>query len=109
MKHTTPAGSVELYKEMAKCLEDTNAEILERIHGAIASAEFELDYGLLGLRDYIRAPFGRKPTGVEVYDALMKAAESGADEVVFSEHVLMGPDVKHVLSKKEIGLIVKWF
>lgn len=107
-ENMSTTSTIELYKSTAKFLEDLNGQLLGRVYEAIKKVEDEQDEYFNGLRDWLRAPFGLKPTGIEAIEHLQYLAGLDKETVSVYEHVLMGSSIEYKYPIETIRLIVKY-
>lgn len=100
--------TLELYKSTKKFLDDLNEALLTKVYSAIHKAENELNTHFYGLRDWLRAPFGSKITGIDAIETIKTLANSDKETVTFYEHVFMRPANKHTYMTSDIKIIAKY-
>lgn len=103
--------TIELYKSTQKFLEDLNQSILGQVYEAIHKAEeaLEAERGrFYAITEYLRAPFGRKPTGVEAVETILSKAQSESEYVEFREDVFMGASHYRKVLTAEVKVIAKY-
>ena len=85
--------TIELYKSTEKFLADLNDQLISNVYEAIKKASKELVVGthhFQAITEAMRAPFGFKPTGVQMIEDILNKAKSNEEYVEFREDVLMG-------------------
>lgn len=103
--------AIDLYKSSRKMLEDLNTSLISKVYEAIKKAEVELGVGFshfYGLKEYIRAPFGEKPSGVAIIENIIRKASSTEEKVFFIEHVFMGSSHSYEYQTSDIKVIAKY-
>lgn len=113
LKETTmnTKQSIELYKSTQKFLDDLNAQMRSAVYEAIDQAAKDLgkdSYYFHGLHEWMRAPFGHKPTGVEAIEAIKESLTTENAKMRFREDAFMGSSHYYDYPTEEIKVIAKY-
>ena len=103
--------TIELYKSTQQFLNDLNDQLIASVYGAIRKAEEELGVSrgrFRAIEEYMRAPFGYRPTGVQAVECILGKAESEEEYVEFREDVFMGTSHYRKVLTSEVKVIAKY-
>ena len=103
--------TIELYKSTQKFLTDLNNQLISNVYEAIRKASKDLGvdpHHFYAITEAMRAPFGCKPTGVQMVEDILNKAESTEEYVEFREDVFMGTSHYRKVLTAEVKLIAEY-